>query len=283
MSEPILMLPAFRSGRETPWAGDMLHRKYEKYALGNLIGESYDLSLLSDHESTAPDGTPLSECVKTSELPFMIRWLDAKSPMSIHVHPHHDEHLIVTDTGAEARIVAGLQAHVAIDDLEDLLANSPPEDVFHFVSVHPGDVISIPAGVPHSLMDITCYQIQAPLTDSFRLYDWDRTNARGQKRPLQFEKAVSCLTKKTASCTASQDSRVIHAYAFDVFRFCDQSNIKYQLIQPFSVLTFLAPGQITLETGKKLYLCAGQTVFIPGDSIPFSLTGAHFVLAVPCV
>ena len=46
LCEPVLLLPAFRSDRETPWAGDILRRCYEKYTLGTQIGESYAFSLL---------------------------------------------------------------------------------------------------------------------------------------------------------------------------------------------------------------------------------------------
>lgn len=284
MSEPILLIPAFRSGRETPWAGDTLHRKYEKYTLGNLIGESYDFSTLPDLQSFTPDGTKLSELTKSyPALPFMIKWVNAKSPMSIHIHPQHDEHLIVTDVEDDARIVAGFKQNVEIEQLKELLSTTSLEDIFFFKSVQQCDIIHIPAGVPHSLMGVTCYQIQAPLTDSFRLYNWNRTNTRGQKRSLQLEKAQSCLSRQPVTFSSGQINHCIHTSAFDVERLHGISDKKIRIAHPYSVLTCLAPAIITLETGKRLYLCAGQTVFIPSDSVDFTLSGEYFLIAMPRV
>lgn len=275
MNLPIPLLPHFRFGRETPWAGDTLHRLYEKYALGNQIGESYDFSTLSGHESTAPDGTPLSALVSS---PFLIKWVDAKDPMSVHIHTHHDEYLIVVQTDADAKIVTGLNPGVTAHNLESTLSQSL-DKAFKTEALSAGDVIHIGAGIPHSLSGATCYQIQAADNESLRIFDWNRINARGQKRPLQFEKALSSIKPGNAArLTDKQNNRLIHTDDFDVYELTGCMERVFPVIQPFSVLTCLAQSIIKIGNSRTLYLCAGQTLLIPGNCSDFTLTGERFFL-----
>lgn len=281
MNSPLLMIPHFRSGRETPWAGDTLHRLYEKYALGNQIGESYDFCTLPDLESTLPDGTLLSAVTSS---PFLVKWVDAKEPTSVHLHPQHSEYLIVLHAESNAHIVGGLSACTPPETLSRIL-ESTPENAFSTLAVKAGDVIHIPAGVPHSLVGVTCYQVQENAAPSLRLYDWNRVNARGQSRPLQLEKAQAFLRADSAAllCASEENNRkrLIHASAFDVFEYTDFKSTLFPIQQPFGLLTSLSPSKIKLSNGRTLYLCAGQTVYIPGSCDSFYLTGKQFFFVAP--
>lgn len=275
MSLPVLMIPHFRSGRETPWAGDALHRFYEKYTLGNQIGESYDFSTVPGYESTSPDGTPLSAITASS---FLIKWVDAKEATSIHIHPQYDEYLIVIHAENDASIVCGVHS----DSPEDVLkANS--EDLFCTMPVRVGDIVRIPSGVPHSLKGITAYQIQKNDIGYFRIFDWNRTNARGQKRTLQIEKALPYINTALAETvpTSNSSAELLHTSDFSVFELSGCENTPFTIRHPFSVLTCLSSAKLDSATGRSFYLCAGQTLFIPGNCSDFHMTGKRFFLAVP--
>ncbi len=270
MNFPILMIPHFRYGRETPWAGETLHRQYQKYALGNQIGESYDFSTVPGHESTAPDGTPLSKFLSS---PFVIKWVDAKDWLSIHIHPHHDEYLLVVHAAENAKLVSGLR-HAPENNPSGLT-----EDDFEFVSIKAGDMIRIPAGVPHSISGATCYQIQNTGSESMRIYDWNRTNARGQMRPLQIENALPYIKSECAVISSAPvNGQLINANDFTVYELTNCRQYTFPAISPFSVLTCVSPAMIKIENGRTLYLCAGQTLFISGNCTPFTLTGDRFFL-----
>lgn len=279
MSLPVLMIPHFRSGRETPWAGDALHRFYEKYTLGNQIGESYDFSTIPGYESTSPDGTPLSAITAS---PFLIKWVDAKEATSIHIHPQYDEYLIIIHAESDASIVCGFMDSVPFDFPECIL-NANSEDSFRTTAVKVGDIIRIPSGVPHSLKGITAYQIQKNDIGYFRIFDWNRTNARGQKRALQIEKAFPYISTALAETlpNSSNSAALLHTSDFTVLELNDCENAPITLHQPFSVLTCLSSAKLDSATGRSLYLCAGQTLFIPSNCNDFCITGKRFFLTSP--
>ena len=285
LCEPVLLLPAFRSGRETPWAGDILRRCYEKYTLGNQIGESYDFSLLPHLESTAPDDEKLSSVLQRADItpeqvPFLTKWVDAEKPMSIHVHPH-DEYVIVLRTRVDARLFS-FSNSVSKELLKESLLTENADHLFSSVPLSCGDAIYIPAGVPHALQGVTCYQIQHPGNGniSYRVYDWNRLNARGQKQPLQLEHALPLLSEKAPVFLSAHDDTVLQADSF----FCKQlKNVeKYPLnfVGRFAVLTCLEASLIQLANGRHLYLSAGQTLFLPNTIKTALLTSPHCLLTI---
>jgi len=280
--EPVLLIPAFRSGRETPWAGDTLYKEYQKYALGNMIGESYDFSLIPGLESTSPCGQLLRDILNencsfdTDDIPFVIKWADVQGATSIHLHSHHDEYLLVTNTESDAKIAIGIKSALLCNKTEF------SENDFHFIPVHTGEIFHIPAGVPHALCGITCWTIQNSDPSSYRLYDWDRTNARGYKRTLHNENAAQLISAASAQFIPYQivDTET-HLFATDSFSVSMLQNAQEYSLSfnaAFAVITCLTPAAMRLKTGKMMYLTAGQSIFIPRTSIPFSLTASRALL-----
>ena len=59
----------------------------------------------------------------------------------------------------------------------------------------PGDAVFIRAGTVHSLGGgVVVFEVQENSDVTFRLYDWDRVDARtGQPRALQVDQAMACI------------------------------------------------------------------------------------------
>ena len=280
--EPILLIPTFRSGRETPWAGDTLRKEYRKYTLGNLIGESYDFSLIPGLESTSPCGRPLRDILNenssfdANSVPFVIKWTDVQEATSIHLHPHHDEYLLITNTGSDAKIATGIKSDLLCDKTEF------SENDFQYIPVHTGEVFHIPAGVPHALCGLTCWTIQNAAHASYRLYDWNRTNARGYKRTLHNEHAAQLISAASAKRIPYQivdtETPLFNADSFSVTMLQNVQNHPVTFNTPFVVMTCLTPATLHLKNGKMMYLTAGQSVYIPRASIPFTFTASSALL-----
>ena len=291
MTEPILLIPAFRSGRETPWAGDVLRKEFEKYTLGNLIGESYDFSFIEKLECTTPDGQPLSAvwhaCTATPAITpqFVIKWIDASASTSVHLHPEHDEYLYILKAQTDACVITGLDKNISPDIIGSTLLSNDPSCLFSSITPKVSNLIHIPAGVPHALKGVTCWCVQTKCSPTLRLYDWQRTNARGQKRQLQFENALSSISHDTAETTCSPHDQsnhpIICTNAFDVFEISGVENLPYSSVGNFAVITCVSPAEITLCTGKKLYLSAGQSVLLPHNVDSFNFSAAHAFFVYP--
>ena len=316
---PILLHPAFRCGSATPWGGSLLKSEYNKNAPCLPFGESLELSTLPGLNATDSAGTPLSELISrygaelvgtqvTGEFPLLIKLLDAKQTLSVQVHPDdayarvHENKLgkneawIIISAAPGARIVYGLRPGATRDMLRDALeAEQPIENLLRYVPVQAGDVFFIPAGTVHAVgAGILLYEIQQTSDITYRLYDWNRTDANGCKRTLHIRQALDVLQPDLRlSAAAPQPMQDLHCRRellldtpyFRVERLSDCRDLPIAGDpKAFSVLTALQEGTLTLkDEGKTLPLSAGQTVLIPASCLPSTLSGGPFLLAHPRV
>ena len=63
------------------------------------------------------------------------------------------------------------------------------------VPINPGDVLFIPAGTVHAILEGSLmYEVQETSDTTLRLYDWGRLDASGKPRPLQSGGMCCCRT-----------------------------------------------------------------------------------------
>ena len=127
--------------------------------------------------------------------------------LSVQVHPSDrqpayipagesgkTEAWIVLETGPESRIYAGLKPGTTADKLRPALAKRSVADDLASFRPKIGDAVFVKAGTVHSLRDVVVFEIQENSDVTFRLYDWDRVNAKtGRPRDLQVDQAIACV------------------------------------------------------------------------------------------
>jgi mannose-6-phosphate isomerase len=178
-----------------PWGGDFIA---QHYALPpEKIGEALILSTLKNQESTVA-GQPLSHVLKT-ELPYMVKIIDADEPLSIQVHPDDNwareledsrgksECWLILKAREGAGVYLGLKPGVTESNLKDAIKNNKAVDelmIFHPVKA--GDFISVPSGTIHAIgPGVTILEVQQCSGITYRLWDWGRTD-----RELHIEKGL---------------------------------------------------------------------------------------------
>lgn len=189
------------------------------------IGEAWLLSDRDDHPSHVADGPLKGRTIgqllkqwpeqmmgkpdgRFSRFPLLLKFLDAREALSVQVHPsdaHTDllpagetgktEAWVVLEAGAESRIYAGLKPGTTADDLQQAIASRTVADHLAGFNPKPGNGVFLPAGTVHALGgDIVVFEVQQNSDVTFRLYDWDRVDARsGQRRALQVDQAMACI------------------------------------------------------------------------------------------
>ena len=212
---PILMTPAYRYGKMTPWGGHSLRDLYGKDIPDDRTGESLEISAIPGLESRDPEGNTLPQLIDayggklggtqvSAPFPLLLKLLDARDTLSVQVHPDDAYagrvehklgkteawHILHAEPGAE--LVYGIQAGT---DKETLMAASRAgaavEGLLRRVKVKAGDTYFIPAGMVHAIgSGIVLYEIQQSSDVTYRFYDWERTDEKGNKRELHIEKAV---------------------------------------------------------------------------------------------
>lgn len=314
---PILLYPAFRCGAATPWGGDQLKTRYGKPAPDARTGESLELSVIPGLNAIDAQGTPLSALIArhgmqltgtriTGDFPLLLKLLDARQALSVQVHPDyayaqaHENKLGKTEAwvilAAEpgAQLVYGLRPGVTRAMLREAFEKEAPlEGLLRFVPVHAGDVFYIPAGMVHAIGGgILLYEIQQSSDVTYRFYDWNRTDAQGNKRPLHIRQALDVvrpeLQLEAAQPQLLPDAHCRRELLLDTPYFrVERLNACHAFPfaahpEAFSVLTALTDGTLSCPEGDlHCMLPAGQTVLIPADCLPFTLSGGQFLISAP--
>ncbi len=198
---PVLLLPDDdpRHLVARPWGGRRLAPGPDA---AGPIGEAWVLSTLPERPSYV-GGRPLSSWLD-APLGLLVKLLDTARPLSVQVHPDDgdlgpgttgkEEAWIVLSAGEGAWIRAGLAPGTSAEELVRAAAGAgayAAPDVLSRLSLlrpRPGDVVLLPAGVPHTLgPGLFLAEVQQPTDATLRLYDY------GRGRPLHLAKAARVL------------------------------------------------------------------------------------------
>ena len=211
--------PAFK---DYLWGGTKLRDVYGKHCDYDKVAESWELSTHPDGQSTISggqfDGMTLGEylnsvwegravlgknCEAFGQFPVLIKFIDAKDPLSIQVHPS-DEYALrvegeygktemwyVMDCEPGAYLYFGVNREVTKEEFRQRIENNTVLEVLSRVDVHPGDVFFIEAGTLHAIgAGILICEIQQNSNTTYRVYDYDRRGADGKPRELHVDKAL---------------------------------------------------------------------------------------------
>ncbi|MFA5481544.1 MAG: type I phosphomannose isomerase catalytic subunit [Bacilli bacterium] len=140
-----------------------------------------------------------------NKFPLMVKLIDAKDDLSIQVHPDdryarlHEgqsgksEAWIILHTLPNARIQIG---HTAMtrDELCELVKAGKWDQLLKYRPLKEGEVFDIKSGTLHAICKGTSLiEIQQSSDLTYRVYDYDRVDHNGLKRPLHIDKALDVI------------------------------------------------------------------------------------------
>ena len=315
--QPIPLYPAYRSGASTPWGGDGLKIRFHKDIPDPRTGESLEMSVIPGLNSRDAKGNALEDLLAhdwvglagtgvEKPFPLLLKLIDARDRLSVQVHPDDayaqrvENKLGKTEAWAilhaepGAQLVYGVRAGTTREALAAAAQNGADiEGLLRFVPVKSGDVFYIPAGTVHAIgQGILLYEIQQSSDVTYRFYDWNRRDKDGHLRPLHIRQALDvtrldyqpeAVVPQIVPDLHCQREILLDTAYFGLQRLTDCRDVPFTAdITHFSVLTVLAEGCLYLsDTKETLPLPAGQTVFIPADCAPFTLTCGQCLVAAP--
>jgi mannose-6-phosphate isomerase len=222
MNAPLRFLPFMRpmvwGGRRL---GDLLGKPL---ATAEPYGESWDISDHPLHRSQVALGPCKGQTLhnlmerdrrdllgeaadKYETFPWLVKFLDACDWLSVQVHPDEEavrtllpgegsktEAWFVIQTAPQSRIYAGLLPGVDRSQLEAALAAGNVTDCLHSFEPKAGDCVFLPAGTVHAVGGgVLMAEVQQTSDATFRLFDWNRRDARGQSRKLHIEESFASI------------------------------------------------------------------------------------------
>lgn len=140
------------------------------------------------------------------DFPLLIKFLDAQQDLSIQVHPDDElaqkknypfgktEMWYVVDADPDATLITGFNKALDKETFLSHMENDTLEEVLNREKASAGDVFFIPAGRIHTIgKGILIAEIQQTSDITYRIYDFNRTDANGNKRELHLDDAAEAL------------------------------------------------------------------------------------------
>lgn len=251
-----------------PLAGNTLQELIEIY-MGDLVGE------------------PVYEEFGL-EFPLLIKFIDANDNLSIQVHPDDemamDRHnsygktemwyVVAADEGAS--LISGFSMEVDRDSYVEHLENGTLESVLCSEKVAPGDVFFIPAGRIHAIgAGIVLAEIQQASDVTYRVFDYNRTDDKGNLRELHTDMALDALDYSVESSYKTQWQEQINGtapivscryFTTNMLSFGLPLHKDYHQLDSFVVYICVA-GAFSIESDSfdSVEVSTGDTILLPAD------------------
>lgn len=295
--EPIL--------KEKIWGGNSLADHFGKKA-GKLknVGESWELSSVSDNLSLVKNGflagNNIEEIIEVymgditgdvvyekfgNEFPLLIKLIEAKDDLSIQVHPGDElakkrhnaygktEMWYILESGENAKIYTGFSKPVTRDQYIEAVKNNTIPELLNIEKALPGNAFFTPAGRVHAIGAGTVLaEIQQTSDITYRIYDWNRKNEKGESRELHTELALDAIdfsasgkNKTDKELTDNITDNLISSKFFDVniLRFNKKIERDYNLLDSF-VVYICTEGEFHINwENKSEEVLKGETILLP--------------------
>jgi mannose-6-phosphate isomerase len=228
-----------------------------------------------------------------NEFPILIKVIDADDFLSIQVHPddkmakaRHDslgktEMWYVMEAEERAEIITGFSQEITKEEYRERLANNSIKDVLNVEKPAPGDVFYTPAGRVHAIgPGVMLAEIQQSSDITYRIYDWDRRDEKGNGRELHTDLAVDAIdykvydeykTKYDADINQTNSIVKNEYFTTNFIHLTEALKKNYEELDSF-VIHLCVEGSYTLHwDGGSVNLKMGEAVLIPAISKEISM------------
>jgi mannose-6-phosphate isomerase len=248
-----------------------------------------------------------------SSTEILVKLLDPDQRLPVHYHPDRKfasdkldlthgktEAWIILDAPVGAKVGVGFNRRMSKAEVAQLVKNHDSQgllDSLMFLEVSAGDVVFVPAGVPHAIeAGIFVLELQEP-TDLSILLEWDGFAVDGDKdghldlgyevaldalrlEPLTEQEISQIITRFDKEKNSSQ--RIFNSIADDFFRADYLSGDNVVVDAGFGILLILeGSGKLEFSDSNTLQVEAGDAVVIANAAGSFTLKGAKGIISRP--
>lgn len=302
---PLKFKPIFL---EKIWGGTRLKTLLNK-EIGSLdnCGESWEISGVEGNISVVENGffagNDLSELVEIYmgdlvgdkvyekfgiEFPLLIKFIDAGADLSVQVHPNDElakerhkafgktEMWYVIDAEKGGKINTGFNQPVSKEKYITYLKNGRLNELLKYEEVKAGDMYFVPAGTVHAIgSGVMVVEIQQTSDITYRIFDYNRSDANGNFRELHTDLAVDAINfsgqkeSKIQYTTEKNEFREVVSCNYFTTQILDFDRIiekDYFNLDSFVIYITLA-GDFDIEWGDEVVsVKQGETILLPAST-----------------
>lgn len=306
---PLKLSPEFK---EIVWGGNRFRKEFGFETDLKNIAEAWMLTAREDGDNIILNGDwagkPFTKYLKENpgvvgtkaksdtEFPLLIKFIDAKTDLSIQVHPDdeyaraHDgcpgktEAWFILDCTEGAELGYGFNTEIDRETLRNAIEDGTFEKYVNKVKVKKGDIYYIPAGTLHAICGgIMLAEVQQNCALTYRVYDYKRL-VDGILRPLHIDKALDVVQTAPPSDIRTASAPVTDGDA--VFTdLCECEFFKMTTLELngthtlnagaesfLSILVYDGSGEIVYGDGV-LPVNKGESIFVPASFGDFTVKG----------
>jgi mannose-6-phosphate isomerase len=225
-----------------------------------------------------------------NEFPILVKFIDAADYLSIQVHPDDtlaakrnigygkSEMWYIIDADKGAELISGFNQKVDRETYLRSLNDKTLRSILNIEKVSKGDVYYMPAGRVHALgPGIFLAEIQQTSDTTYRIYDWDRLDEKGNSRELHIEEALDAIdfnvydnykTDYQPKDNGSANLLTSQYFTTNLIRLSKALAKDYSELDSFVIYVCVA-GSLTLvhdgDTEQQLRLQKGEAMLIPAS------------------
>jgi mannose-6-phosphate isomerase len=141
--------------------------------------------------------------------PLLIKFIDANDDLSVQVHPNDElakkrhnsfgktEMWYIIEADPGSTLITGFNQEMDEKKYVDALNSGHIMDILNREEAKAGEVFFLPAGRVHTIgKGLLIAEIQQTSDITYRIYDFDRVDDKGQKRELHTEEALAAIDYK---------------------------------------------------------------------------------------
>jgi len=217
--------------------------------------------------------------------PLLVKFIDANDWLSIQVHPddelakkRHNSfgktemwYIIESDPGST--LITGFNQQVDEKVYLEKLNSGHLDDILNKETANAGDVFFLPAGRVHTIgKGLLLAEIQQTSDITYRIYDFDRVDDKGNKRELHTEEALAAIDytvypdyKTQYTPQKNEDVHIVTCPYFttNVMDFTHGTTKDYSQLDSF-VIHVCVEGAYTINyAGESYAVKMGECILLP--------------------
>lgn len=289
------------------WGGEKIKTILNKDFNETNVGETWEISGVKGDETVVLNGDLQGETLKSlietykgqfigdkvyqqcgNEFPLLIKFIDAKLPLSIQVHPNDklakerhnslgkNEMWYVMESDTNAELIVGFKKETTKEEFQQKLESAEVLEIMNNVKVSEGDTFFIPAGRIHAIgSGVMLAEIQQTSDVTYRVYDYDRVDAKtGSKRDLHVNLALDVIDygvykeyKTKYQTIKNKSNKLVYSPYFksNIIEITGSISKDYTKLDSF-VIYICVNGSFEIACNNATYIVSkGETILLPAS------------------
>ncbi|HMM11472.1 MAG TPA: mannose-6-phosphate isomerase [Bacteroidales bacterium] len=219
------------------------------------------------------------------QFPILVKVIDSNDWLSIQVHPDDalaqqrgsgygkTEMWYAMQADEGARLICGFNRPMDQPTYLEYLNSGKLPEIMNYEQVEQGDVFYIPAGRVHALgPGLLIAEIQQTSDITYRIYDWDRVDDKGNPRELHTDLALEAIDftmhtqyKTPYNKTENKPQQLVRSPFFttNLLKLLSPVHTNYDGLDSFVILMCSSGACRISGEGQVINLKSGEVVLLP--------------------